>query len=114
MTSLLGPGRPHGTAVGIPEQRLLLDGAPGSDDLDLPRELGVQGALDARERVHVLDFGLRSQPRRTAVADADVRVDAEAALFHVEVTHVNVLEQLLEEAKIRAGLGTRSNVRLAH
>ena len=43
-----------------------------------------------------------------AAARADVRVDAQAALLHVRVAHVDVLEDLLERAQVRAGLARPS------
>ena len=72
------------------------------------------GALDRRERVHVLDFGFRTELGLTRWPDADVGVDAQASLLHAHVAHIEVLQDLLESPEIRARIGGRADVGLAH
>ena len=79
---------------------------------DLPLDLGLEPALHVAEGVDVLELGLGAEglarpPHR------DVGVAAQGALLHVDVAHVQVLQQALELGQEARGLLGRADVGLA-
>jgi hypothetical protein len=108
---LLASGGPHGARVRVPEHRLLNDPLAASEDRTLTIELGIECALDGRERIQILDLRLRAKLARANGARADVGVDAKAPLLHVDVAHLEILEQLLELTQKCACSSSRPEVR---
>ena len=89
-------------------------------DAPAPLELGdllvaevLQGAFYRCERVHVLDFLLRPE-RLPRASDREVGVDAEAAFLHAAVGDLQVLENLLERAKVPARVMRIPKIGLAY
>ena len=114
VTALLRATRADRAGRRVPEHGLLQHRLAALQLRALPRELQLERPLDAGEGVHVLDLGLGAERRLARLAGADVGVDTQAALLHAHVTHVEVLEQLLQGAEIGRGFRRRANVGLAH
>ena len=93
-------------------QRLLLDGAARVDDLALAFDLGRDTAFDEAERVHVLELGLRAEHARAHRSQRHVRVGAQGALLHVDVTDPEAAQRRAQQrqplARVRRAIAARA------
>ena len=88
--------------------------SPRGQGARLAAELVLDGALDVAEGVHVLDLDLGAERARARRSHRHVGVAAEAALLHVAVADLEILENGAQGAEIGAGLGGAAHVGLAH
>ena len=79
----------------------------------LPVGLIRERAEHRAEAVHVLDLDLRAELGCSLRTDADVRVAAEATLFHVGGARADVAENRVQRREVGAGLFSRAHVRFA-
>jgi hypothetical protein len=100
------------TVVLVPVPRLLDDGPAGLEDLDLPRHLVLDGALDEAEGVEVLDLGARAELLRSGVAHRDVGIAAKGPLLHVAVADLEVAHQRVHLLHVGDRLLRRAQVGL--
>ncbi len=108
----LPPHRPGAAGVGVPQAGFLIDRAAGGDDLGLPGDLVLDGALHVPEGVEVLDFDLDAERGRPGRPHRDVGVAAQAALFHVAVVDADGHEDGAQAREELRGIGRRPQVRL--
>ena len=97
--------------VGIPATRLLRDSAAGFQLADLTGRLEDDRIADARDGIQVL--GLRARAERGAgMADGDVAVTTQLALFHIAVGHTRLGEHRHERTQERFSFGGGTEVGL--
>ena len=78
------------TAGGVEQPRFLHHAAAAVQHVTLALHLVGDGLLDVAKRIEVLDLGSRAQGVGTHRAQGDVGIAAQAAFFHVAVTHVEI------------------------
>ena len=87
------------------------DSAPGFQFTDLTGRLEDDRVTDARDGIQVL--GLRARAERGAgMADGDIAVTTQLALFHIAVGHTRLGEHRHERTQERFGFGGRTEVGL--
>ena len=72
--------------------------------LDLPADLGLEGDLHVRERVHVLDLDLIAELLSPFEADRDVGIDPQRSLFHVAIGGIDIFHDGFDGHGIGDGL----------
>ena len=100
--------------VGVVALGALFDFLTGIQGRGLQVHFAVQGLLEVRETVQVLDFGADAERGVFAGAERDVAVAAHVAVFHVGVRDAGVFERLLDLLEDQHGLFGATDVRFGH
>ena len=102
-----------GAALGVvPEPRFLHHAAAAFEHFNLAPNLILEGRANVAKAVDVLNLGLGAEFGRALEHNADIGVAAQAALFHVAVTHAGVEQNLLEPGEVLKCLVGSADVRL--
>ena len=114
MGVFLGADHDGLVGVGVVALGALFDFLTGIQGRGLQVHFAVQGLLEVRKTVQVLDFGADTERSVFAGTQRDVAVAAHVAVFHVGVRDAGVFERLLDLLEDQHGFFGATNVRFGH
>ncbi len=79
--------------LGVIQARFLGDTSTTVQNVSLTFVLAVNGALNKPERIHVLDFGARTELIRALFAQRNIDIAAHGALGHVAIRDAQIGHQ---------------------